>query len=150
MTGGGTAPWLGRVGPQVLFSLVDAREIIAQLQADPALLAEVRAVVLAEDLLAVPARLDRIESHLASLVGAVDQLRATVEEQARQIASSLGARTDQLAATVSDHERILVGLSGLMERLIDQSERVEGRLGRIEVTLDGNGMRLARIEQRFV
>ena len=47
---------------------MDAHEIIAQLKADPALLAEVRAVVLTDELLGVPERLGQLERSVAALV----------------------------------------------------------------------------------
>ncbi|HTV11213.1 MAG TPA: hypothetical protein VME20_05055 [Acidimicrobiales bacterium] len=43
---------------------MEARDIIAQLKEDPALLAEVRALILTEELLAVPERLARTDAHL--------------------------------------------------------------------------------------
>ncbi len=48
--------------PQAKLLPMDTLKIIRQLQADPALKAELRALLLSEEVLALPEKMDRVES----------------------------------------------------------------------------------------
>ena len=89
---------------------MDAYEIISQLQQDDALRAQLRAVLLSEDLLTVPERL------------------ATLERQITE----LTARVDQLAAAVADLTRQMTLLTGIVQRVVDGFDEILARLGTIE------------------
>ena len=117
---------------------MDAHEIIAQLKADPALLAEVRAVVLTEELLAVPARLERLEAQTAALVAAVDQLRAVAEEHTRQMAAA-AARFDQVDAQMAELRSMF---GRFMRATGDALERIETKIDEQGHQLDEHGRKL--------
>ena len=82
---------------------MDALEIIRQMQQDPALRAEMRAVLLGEELLSLPELVQENSRQIA--------------ENSRQIAA-LAERMDQLADVVGQHDARLV--------------RVEDRLGQLQ------------------
>lgn len=131
---------------------MDAHEIIAQLKADPALLAEVRAVVLSEELLAVPARLERLEAQTANLVGAVDKLRAVAEEHTRQMASVV-ARFDQVDAQMAELRsmfgRFMVATGDALGRIETKVGEQSHKIDELGHKVDQQGMRLARIEEHL-
>src|SRR5581483_7433518 len=138
---------------------MDAHEIIVQLKADPALLAEIPAVVLTDELLDSPNRMVRIEElleaqgrqleehgrqlkehgrqlaehgrQIAALTAAVDQLRAQTEEHGRQIAA-LTAAVDQLKSEVAELRSIF---ARFIEATGEVLTRIEARLARIEERL---------------
>lgn len=99
---------------------MDTLEIIRQLQQDPALKAELRAVLLGEEILSLP---------------------DLVRENSRQIAEN----SRQIAALTERMDRVEAQIAALVERM-DQVERrlggVEDRLGRVED-------RLGHLDGRF-
>ena len=81
--------------------------------------------MLSEELLAMPARLERVETQTAALVAAVDQLRAVAEEHTRQLAS-VAARLDRIEAGIAE-------LRSMFDRFMVATGDA---LGRIETKLD--------------
>jgi hypothetical protein len=57
---------------------MDTLEIIRQLQADPALKAQLRAVLLSEEVLALPEKMDRVESQIGTLNKTTQQLATSI------------------------------------------------------------------------
>ncbi len=109
---------------------VDAHEIIVQLQGDPALLAQMRAVLLTEELLVLPELVGRLEQRI-------------LESEAR-----LSARLDQLTAALQDLERTVIRITALLETLIGRVEALTDGQTRLEVRLDGMEARLDGMDAR--
>lgn len=115
-----------RVTPETYTLVMDALEIIRQMQQDPALKAEMRAVLLGEELLTLPELVQENSRQIA--------------ENSRQIAA-LAERMDQLADIIRQHDARLV--------------RVEDNLGQLQgdITEDkyrrSFASRAAKIEGRL-
>ena len=111
--------------PPIPWWAVDAQEIIAQLRSDPAPLAQLRAVLLTEELLQLPERVAHLEERLiesrARLVAGTGQLAADLRALEVQMVESnarLGSR--QLEGT---------GGSGDIDTLLESVERRLERMG---------------------
>jgi hypothetical protein len=115
---------------------MDAREVLAALEADPALRAEARRLVPTDELLGLPALVAENSRQITALTAGVDALAAVVEEQGRQITGQAAA----LDQTVSEIREI----RAILDRFITATGRV---LERIDATLLDHTVRLQRIEE---
>ena len=125
---------------------MDAHEIIAQMTADPALLVEIRAVVLSEELLWVPERLtrvvarleqveirlDRLEQPVAALVGALDHASGCSRRAHGPDGHARGA--PRPAARGGGRNEAMFGQ--FMAATVATLERMERKVDGIVVTLD--------------
>lgn len=110
---------------------MDAHEIIAQLKADPSLLAEIRAVILTEDLLALP-------QTVAALIDAVAEQRRDFNALAQMVADSM-ARTVSL---VGD------GLRTISDQVSQLSAQVDARFDAVDARFDAMDARFDAMETR--
>src|SRR5581483_2375184 len=109
---------------------MDAHEIIVQLKADPALLAEIPAVVLTDELLDSPNRMVRIEELLEAQGRQLEEHGRQLKEHGRQLAehgrqleehgrqiAALTAAVDQLRAQTEEHGRQIAALTAAVDQL---------------------------------
>ncbi|MGI8758067.1 MAG: hypothetical protein ACR2K0_02045 [Acidimicrobiales bacterium] len=156
--------------------VIDAREIIVQLQTDPALRDLLRAVLLTEELLQLPSvvqlqgenlarltdRVDQLAARTDQLAVRMDQLAASVEQMAAGVdrlaagvdrvavsVDQMAARIDQMAARVDQMAARVDQLAVLVGRLVDRSEEHLAVLADHGRALDELGVTLARIEERL-
>lgn len=115
---------------------MDTADIIRQLEADPALRAQLRAVLLADEFLGLPGQVRGLTERVERLESAVERLEAAVERLAEA-----QARTDaNLSVLVERVGRLELGQERLEERL----ERLERRhddlrteVGRLSAVVGG-------------
>jgi len=134
-----TEPWLGlgaicgSFGHRavVLWSSVDTLDIIRQMEADPALLARVRAVVLTEEVLNLPQRIAELDARLTAQIAELDaRLTAQIAELDARLTAQIGKLTDHLATFVAATDL-------RFEEVDRRLDKIEGRLTRVE---NGVGM----------
>ena len=123
-------------------------EVIRQIRENSEVRDEVRRLILTEDMLAMPARLDQISRDVAALAETAKQHGERLEQH--------GERMDQLAA-IQVHQAALLArmderlaqqgelLARMDERLVQQGERLD----RTDERLDRQGERLDRIDERL-
>ena len=144
--------------------MADVSELIAAIEADPALRAAVRRAILTDDLLALPAvveaRFEQVETQLARLVEAQARTEAQVtrlvEAQARTEAQvttlvEAQARTEaQLARLVEAQARTEAQVATLAEALVRTQEHID-RLaqGQAVLQIDVADLKGAALEARF-
>jgi ABC-type transporter Mla subunit MlaD len=136
---------------------MDAREVLAALEADPALRAEARRLVLTDELLGLPALVAENSRQITALTAGVDGLAAVVGEQGRQI-GALTAGVDALAAVVEEQGRQITGQAAALDQTVSEIREIRAILGRfitatgrvlerIDATLLDHTVRLQRIEE---
>ena len=136
-----------RVTPETYTLGMDALEIIRQMQQDPALKAEMRAVLLGEEFLTLPElvqensrQIAENSRQIAALSIGMDQLTARMDQLAERM-DQVAARMDQLADIIRLHDARLI--------------RVEDNLGQLQgdITEDkyrrSFASRAAKIEGRM-
>ncbi|MGH9063567.1 MAG: hypothetical protein ACRD0L_06285 [Acidimicrobiales bacterium] len=147
---------------------MDAREITAQLQGDPALAAVLRGVLLSEDLLRLPAamaelaesqaraegrladlaeRQARNEDRLVQLTSHTDQLAAAMAELAERQART-EERLAQLTADVDQLAAHMVQLTTTVDRLISNVDRLTTNVDRLADRMDQLAAAMAELAQR--
>lgn len=138
---------------------VDAREIIAQLRADPGLRDLLRAVLLTDELLQLPAIVRLQGENLARLTDRVDELARLQAEQSRSLGQALvdlGSVVARLVDRVDDQLRVLEGHSRTLEAHSRMLEAHSRTLEDHSRTLEDHGQMLqaatdalGRIEERL-
>ena len=143
---------------------MDALGIIRQLESDPALRAQLRAVLLGDEVLELPELVRRLDLRFEQLVDAQNRTETRLEQLAdaqsrtearvEQIAdaqNSLQARVEQLADAQNRTEARLEqladaqnSLQARVEQLVDAQNRTEARL---EQLADAQNSLQARVEQ---
>jgi hypothetical protein len=96
-------------------------EIIQEMQANPALAEELRAVVLSRELLAVPERIASMDDRLARLLEVSERHEETLERH---------------EATLERHEATMERHEAIHTRLLEVAERHQATLERHEATLE--------------
>ncbi|MGH9104604.1 MAG: hypothetical protein ACRDZX_01965 [Acidimicrobiales bacterium] len=112
---------------------MDTLEIIRQMEADPALLARVRAVVLSEELLQLPQRLAGTDARLAARL---DELEVRVAEMDSRLSARLETLSARLEALANHLETFVAATDLRFEGVEHRLELIERRLGNLE---DGVG-----------
>ena len=115
---------------------MDALGIIRQLESDPALRAQLRAVLLGDEVLELPELVRRLDLRFEQLVDAQNRTETRLEQLA-DAQSSTEARLEQLVGAQNS-------LQASVEQLADAQNRTEARL---EQLADAQNILQARVEQ---
>ncbi len=137
------------------FEIQDFHDLVRLLEAHPEWRAELRRLVLSEELLRLPElvqqlieahrraeeRLDRLEATVAQLVEA--------QHKAEERLQHVEERLDRLEATVAQLVEAQRKAEERLQRAEARLERVEKRLEHVEIRLDGVEKRLEKTEDRL-
>ncbi len=137
------------------FEIQDFHDLVRLLEAHPEWRAELRRLVLSEELLRLPElvqqlieahrraeeRLDRLEATVAQLVEA--------QHKAEERLQHVEERLDRLEATVAQLIEAQRKAEERLQRAEARLERVEKRLEHVEIRLDGVEKRLEKTEDRL-
>jgi multidrug efflux pump subunit AcrA (membrane-fusion protein) len=121
---------------------VDALEIIRQLEGDPALRAQLRALLLSEELLAMPQRLEALQERLLNRLS--DDIGGLVSAQQRT-----EARLEELAAAQQRTEARLEELAAAQQRTEARLEELAAAQQRTEARLEDLAAAQQRTEARL-
>jgi chromosome segregation ATPase len=99
---------------------MDTFEIIRQLEADPALKAQLRAVLLGDDVLKLPSLVAENSKQIAELGKRIDALAIQTAENSKQIAE-LGKRIDALAIQTAENSKQIAELGKRIDALAIQT-----------------------------
>lgn len=125
------------------FQVSDFQDLICLLQEHPEWQAQLRNILLSEDVWALPRVVRQIAEQVAQLTASVNELTARVNE--------LAVRTDQRLAAIEARLDGLERRADLADRRFEEIDRrfeeIEPRLELIERCIDAIEIRLARLER---
>ncbi len=124
------------------FSVQDFHDLIRLLEAHPEWRAELRRLVLTEELLELP----QLFRELAAKVAALVEAQARTEEQVARLAETQARTEDQLRRL----EEGVTQVEGALTRLAEAQARTEERVGRLEEAVARLDERVTRLEEAMV
>src|SRR5579875_3392253 len=119
---------------------VDTLDIIRQLEADPALRAQLRAVLLGDEFLGLPGQVGRLEAAVQRLAEAQARTDADFAALAERV-GRLEAAVERLAEAQARTDARLERLEAAVERLAEAQARTDANVGAL-------AERVRRLEQR--
>ena len=139
---------------------MDSTEIIRQLQNDPALKAEMRAVLLTEELLAVPdvvatlaetmaqhnQRVEHLENTVSSLIDHQASMQNNLQDLIQMTARGFAAMESGFA----EMREGLVGVQAKFDQVDAKFDQVDARFDQVDAGLDQVDARLDQIDARFI
>ena len=144
--------------PPSIISLMDSTEIIRQLQNDPALKAEMRAVLLTEELLAVPnivatlaetmvqhnQRLEHLEAtvnslvdHQAAMQGSLTAMNESLQDLIQMTARGFATMEQGFRATDAKIEGLGARVEGLDARVEGLDAKFTAKFDQVDAKIDG-------------
>lgn len=105
------------------FTIADFTDLVRLLSEHPEWRVQLRPLILGEQILEVPSRMDRVEATLDRVADRLDQLGERMDQLTARV-DQLGERMDQLTARVDQ-------LTASVQALVERQDRYEGDLGNI-------------------
>lgn len=106
------------------FTVEDFQDLVKLLSEHPEWRAQLRPVVLGEEVVAIPSRMDRVEAALDRLTERVDALAVRLDRLTERV-DDLTLRLDRLTERV---DQLTLAVQGIAQRM----DRMDGRMGNIE------------------
>lgn len=106
------------------FTVVDFQDLLKLLSDHPEWRTQLRPLVLGEEVLAIPSRMDRVEATLDRLTGHVDDLTVRLDRLTERV-DDLTVRLDRLTGEVRE-------LTTAVSQLVSRMDHTDGRLGNLQ------------------
>lgn len=123
------------------FTVVDFQDLLKLLSDHPEWRTQLRPLVLGEEVLAIPSRMDRVEATLDRLTGHIDDLTVRLDRLTERV-DDLTVRLDRLTERVDDLTVRLDRLTGevrelttAVSQLVSRMDHTDGRLGNLQGTM---------------
>jgi len=106
------------------FTVVDFQDLVKLLSDHPEWRTQLRPLVLGEEVLAIPSRMDRVEATLDRLTGHIDDLTVRLDRLTERV-DDLTVRLDRLTGEVRE-------LTTAVSQLVSRMDHTDGRLGNLQ------------------